>query len=199
MTDPKGYMKDLKKKVKIWRRLADAAVILAAVFALLSAVPFALAPMWLFSTSEIKPTGGSRTMAWIVLVITIVLLMVIRRQRLQFTRESLRSEQKVELWGGATGLFVLFTMGNHVTDEARNGLMGALGLILFLAAAVLLEPLALELKEREESEKDEREEKRHQELLAALSAVEGSPAAAPAPSTAGRGRRIFGIRLGRRR
>lgn len=198
MAYAKGYMKDLSKRMKIWRGFADAALFLAAVFALLPSTPFALAPMWLFSTSEIKPVGGSRTMAWIVLVITIVLLVVILRQRRQFTRESLQSEQKVELWGGAAGLFVLFTMGNHVTDDARNGLMGAMGLVLFLAAAVLLEPLAVELKERAESEQDKREEAKHRELLAALSAVKGSPAPAPAPSAAGRGRRLFGLRLGRR-
>lgn len=198
MADSKGYMKGLGKKIKIWRWLADAAIFLAAVFALVPAVPFALAPMWLFSTSQIKPVGGSRTMAWIVLAITIVLLLVILRQRFQFTRDSLRSEQKVELWGGATGLFVLFTMGNHVTDEARNGLLGALGLIFFLAAAVLLEPLALELKERAESEEEKREEMRHRDLLAALSAVKGAPPAPPTPSATGRGRRLFGIRLGRR-
>lgn len=198
MADSKGYMKGLGKKIKIWRWIADAAIFLAAVFALVPAVPFALAPMWLFSTSQIKPVGGSRTMAWIVLAITIVLLLVILRQRFQFTRDSLRSEQKVELWGGATGLFVLFTMGNHVTDEARNGLLGALGLIFFLAAAVLLEPLALELKERAESEEEKREEMRHRDLLAALSAVKGAPPAPPTPSGTGRGRRLFGIRLGRR-
>lgn len=198
MADSKGYMKGLGKKIKIWRWLADAAIFLAAVFALVPAVPFALAPMWLFSTSQIKPVGGSRTMAWIVLAITIVLLLVILRQRFQFTRDSLRSEQKVELWGGATGLFVLFTMGNHVTDEARNGLLGALGLIFFLAAAVLLEPLALELKERAESEEEKREEMRHRDLLGALSAVKGAPPAPPTPSATGRGRRLLGIRLGRR-
>lgn len=198
MADPKGYMENLEKKVKIWRWLADFAVVIASAAALVTTVPFALFPEAMFSEGQIKPTDGSRTMAWIMLIVTMVLLVVILRQRFKFTRDSLRSEQKVELWGGAAGLFVLFTMGNHVTDETMNGLMGALGLILFLAAAVLLEPLVLELKERAEAEKDEREEQRHQELLTALSGVKKSPAAAPAPSAAGRGRRIFGIRVGRR-
>lgn len=198
MADAKGYMKALDVKIKIWRWFADAAVFLACSASLVTTVPFSLFPDAMFSEGQIKPEDGARTMAWIMLIVTAVLIVVILRQRFQFTRESLRSEQKVELWGGAAGLFILFTMGNHVTDDARNGLMGALGLILFLAAAVLLEPLALELKERAESEEDDREEAKHRELLAALSAVKGSPAPAPAPSAARRGRRLFGLRLDRR-
>jgi len=198
MADAKGYMKDLEKKTRAWRRFADVALLLAGVFAFVPTVPFALFPDAMFSEGQIQPDDGARLMARIMLIVMVVLVVVILRQRYRFTRDSLRSEQKVELWGGATGVFVLFTMGNHVTDDARNGLLGALGLILFLAAAVLLEPLSLELKERAESEKYEREEERHQALLAALSAVKGSPAPTPAPSTAGRGRRLFGIRLGRR-
>lgn len=200
MADAKGYMKALDVKIKIWRWLADVAVVLACLLSLAATVTFALFPDAAFSESggQIKPGDGARTMAWIMLIVTVVLIVVILTQRFQRTRESLQSEQKVELWGGAAGLFVLFTMGNHVTDDARNGLMGAVGLVLFLAAAVLLEPLAVELKERAESEKDDREEAKHRELLTALSAVKGSPAPAPAPSAARRGRRLFGLRLFRR-
>lgn len=200
MADAKGYMKDLSKRMKIWRRFADVAVSLACLTSLATTVTFALFPDAAFSESgeQIKPGDGARAMAWIMLIVTVVLIVVILRQRLKSTRESLQSEQKVELWGGAAGLFILFTMGNHVTDDARNGLMGAMGLVLFLGAAVLLEPLAVELKERAESEKDDREEAKHREMLTALSAVKGSPAPAPAPSAARRGRRLFGLRLFRR-
>lgn len=200
MADTEGYMKALDMKIKIWRWFADFAVFLACSASLAATVTFALFPDAAFSESgeQIKPGDGARATAWITLIVTVVLIGVILRQRFQRTRESLQSEQKVELWGGAAGLFILFTMGNHVTDDARNGLMGAAGLVLFLAAAVLLEPLAVELKERAESEKDDREEAKHRELLTALSAVKGSPAPAPAPSAARRGRRLFGLRLFRR-
>lgn len=201
VTEPKRYLGNFDGIEKMWRFIADIGLVIAFVGALVCAVSFTLFPQFMFSTSDIQPTPASRTMAWIVLISTVVLLVlvVVLRKRVPFTRESLRSEQKVELWGGAAGLFILFTMGNHVTDDARNGLMGAVGLIFLMAPAVLLEPLALELKEREESEKDDREEAKHRELLAALSAVKGSPATAPAPDAAGRRRRFFGIRLGRRR
>lgn len=194
MADPKGYMKSFEMKVKIWRYLGDAALFIAFAAALASAVPFALFPAWMFSESQIKPTEGSRTMAWIVLFVTLVLLVVILRQRFQFTRESLRSEQKVELWGGATGLFVLFTMADNVKEDAMSGLFGALGLILLLAVAVLLEPLALELAQREEVRNDAEEENRHKELLDALSRAED-----PATEGASSGMSKNGCRLFRRR
>lgn len=200
LTEQKKYLENFNGTEKVWRCIADWGLALAFLGALTCAGLFALFPKWVFSESTIQPTSESRLTAWIVLVLTLVLLavLVILRKRVPVTGESLRSEQKVELWGGAAGLFVLFTIGNHVTDDGRNGLLGAVGLILLLAPAVLVEPLVLRFKERAESENDEREEAKHRELLAALSAVEGFSVPAPAPSAARRGRRLFGIRLGRR-
>lgn len=196
MAEPKGYMKDLSAEIKVWRWSADIAIFLACTAALLTTVPFALFPKALYSESQIAPTADSRAMAWIMMIITVVLVTVILRLRFQFTRDSLRSEQKVELWGGATGLFVLFTMGDHVSDDARNGLMGALGLILLLAAAVLLEPLALYLRERGESERSAQEEDRHKEFLAALASMKVLSPPSSAEKSAKTRRQIFGIRLG---
>lgn len=172
----------LTRGAKAWRVVANVVLGLTCVIIFCTAVVFAIFPDVLFGDSDIKPTAESRLTAWIVLVVAVIVGTVIAAQRSRGSSEAVRAEQKAELWGGAAGIFLLFTLTDHVKDDGINGLFGALGLILLLVPAVMLEPLAVALKEREAADAEKLEAKRHAELLAALAEMKSSPT--PDPSSA---------------
>lgn len=136
-------------------------------------------PDFVFSESGIKPTGETRMTAGIMLIIVATLALVIRSQGQTSTSQAFRLRQKVEFWGGAAGVFILFTIGENLKDQALYGILGSFGLIILLLAAVMLEPWILELENFEQAAAEKRMKNQHKEVIAALTAlrelrVEGS-------------------------